>query len=211
MTEKNIPHIQWLVGLGNPGQDYHRHRHNIGFRLLDEIYQQGDFSNWQFGSQKKFATAKGMLSSHHLWLIKPLGYVNLSGKILQSIIARAQEKITLANIMVLHDDIALDFAKIKIKFDGGDAGHNGLKDISECLGKNYGRLRFGVGHPGAKHLVSDFVLQDFSNHEEKILSPLIPVIAKYFHHILDHHNGIFLQHYHVEKKIILDHQHTNEK
>lgn len=194
--------IKWLAGLGNPGAGYYYHRHSIGFRLVDAIHQAGRFSAWQPAQQKQALMAKGEFAGHKLQLIKPMAYMNLSGQVLQGAMAKAQEKITLGNIMVLHDEIDISFAQIKIKCDGGDAGHNGLKDISARLGRDYHRLRFGVGHPGARHLVADFVLQNFSLEEEAQLEKIIPLFVDNFHHVLAGDNATFLHGFTPQQKKI---------
>ena len=195
MTETT--EIKWLVGLGNPGAGYAGHRHNIGFRLLDALRDHGDFTPWQAAMQKQAMVATGELKgelkpSYKLQLIKPMAYMNLSGQVVQGAIAKSQEKMTIGNIMELHDEIDLPFGQIKIKFGGGEAGHNGLKDISARLGRDYHRVRFGVGHPGDKNLVSDFVLQNFAKDEEEKLSQLIPLLAKDFYHLLAGDKARFL-------------------
>ncbi|MDI9314400.1 MAG: aminoacyl-tRNA hydrolase [Hydrotalea sp.] len=199
--------IKWLVGLGNPGAGYARNRHNIGFRLLDAIQLAGHFSPWQLFAKWQVVVAQGEIihnnARYPLTLIKPLAYMNLSGQALQSAMAKAQEKITIENILVLHDEIDLPFGHAKIKNGGGEAGHNGLKDISERLGRLYHRFRFGVGHPGARELVSDYVLEDFTQQEEQELSELIPVVMKNFHHILAGAPEKFLADYTSAVKTIL--------
>ena len=191
--------ITWLVGLGNPGAGYYYHRHNIGFRLIDALRDHGNFTPWQPAMKKQAMMAKGELkamgTSYKLQLIKPMSYMNLSGQVLQGALASAQEKTTIGNVMVLHDEIDIPFSQVKIKFGGGEAGHNGLKDISARLGRDYHRFRFGVGHPGARHLVSDYVLQDFTKEEEETLTRLIPLAVENFHHLVAGDAGAFLQLY----------------
>lgn len=184
--------ITWLVGLGNPGTGYQYHRHNIGFRLVEAIQLAGDFTPWR-AERQQLASSQGQLAGHKLRLIKPMTYMNLSGQVVQGALARGREKITPAQILVLHDEIDLEFGRVKIKWGGGHGGHNGVRDLAARLGPDFGRLRFGVGHPGHRDLVSDFVLQNFSTDEEKQLQRLISLVVKHLPILLADGPESFLQ------------------
>lgn len=154
--------IKAIVGLGNPGNQYKKHRHNVGFMLLDKLLEKlASDLNWQ----KKFdgEMVKLNLDNKEIILLKPMNYMNNSGIAVRKM---AQFfKVLPQNIIVVHDDIDLENARIKIKQNGGNGGHNGLKSIDQNIGSNYFRIRIGVGHPGRKELVSSYVLSDFSSSE----------------------------------------------
>ena len=150
-----------IVGIGNIGKEYDNTRHNVGFQILDYIskeYKQ-DFETVKYGQLSKF-TIKGK----SVILLKPSTYVNLSGKAVSYWLKK--EKIGINNLLVISDDLNLDFGKIRIKTKGTDGGHNGLKDISNVLGTNdYNRFRFGIGEDFPKGRQSDYVLSKWSNDE----------------------------------------------
>ncbi len=141
----NSQNIRLLVGLGNPGSDYERTRHNAGFDYLDLIAKEAKIS---FREESRFFGLLARLTSEEgtLWLLKPTTFMNLSGQAVQAV--SAYYKIAPEEILVAHDELDLVPGTMKIKLGGGNAGHNGLKDITEKLGTpNFWRLRFGIGHP----------------------------------------------------------------
>ena len=145
----------WLiVGLGNPGSQYKRNRHNIGFMAVDEIVRRHDLSS----SKKKFQAllSEGEIVGEKVLVLKPQTYMNLSGQSVQA--AASFYKIPLDHVVVFHDELDLAFGKIRVKFSGGAAGHNGLRSIDDHLGKDYWRVRLGIGHPGEKEFVTQHVL-----------------------------------------------------
>ena len=150
-----------IVGIGNIGKEYDNTRHNVGFQILDYIskeYQQ-DFEIVKYGQISKFR-----IKGKSVILLKPSTYVNLSGKAVGYWLKK--EKIGINNLLVISDDLNLDFGKIRIKTKGTDGGHNGLKDISNVLGTNdYSRLRFGIGGNFPKGRQSDYVLSKWNNDE----------------------------------------------
>lgn len=165
----------WLiVGLGNPGDKYKGHRHNIGFMAVDEIASEYGFSS--FRSKFQGEMSEGRIDAHKVVLLKPQTYMNESG---QSVGKAAKfYKIDPSRIVVLHDELDLDPGKCRVKSGGGVAGHNGLKSIKAHLGTpDFLRVRMGIGHPGDKSRVSGYVLSDFAKSEQKWLEPLIPAIA----------------------------------
>ena len=152
-----------LVGLGNPTPDSNDNRHNIGFKIIDAI-------NQKFGLSKQKPKFKGLLttgniSNKKVYAIKPLTFMNNSGICIRELIEYF--KIDAEDVVVFHDDLDIDFGKIKAKFGGSDAGHNGIESIDKFIGKDYSRVRIGIGKPEKKIEVSDFVLTNFSE-EEKI-------------------------------------------
>ncbi len=166
--------MQLIAGLGNPGGKYAGNRHNVGFMALDAIAAAHGFSPWR----KRFAgeSCDGVLSGEKCLLLKPLTYMNESGRALGE--AVRFYKLPLSNVLVIHDEIDLGPGKLKMKKGGGNAGHNGLRSISAHIGNDYRRLRIGVGHPGRKELVHAHVLKDFSKADHAWLDPLLDAIAE---------------------------------
>ena len=165
-----------IVGLGNPGTNHAKQRHNIGFMAADEIVRRHNFSNWQ----KKFSgqISEGNLGGQKVLVLKPMTFMNLSG---QSVGEAARfYKIAPADIIVMHDELDLVPAKIRVKTGGGHGGHNGLKSIDAHLGtKDYQRIRMGIGHPGDKNRVHVHVLGDFAKADHSWLEALLYDTARY--------------------------------
>ena len=166
-----------FVGLGNPTPNSEDNRHNIGFKIIDAI-------NQKFGLSKQKPKFKGLLttgtiSGKKVYAIKPLTFMNNSGVCIRELIEYF--KIEAEDVIVFHDDLDIDFGKIKTKFGGSSAGHNGIESIDKFIGKEYSRVRIGIGKPENKMSVSDFVLNDFSDdekeHLEKITENIIDSIA----------------------------------
>ena len=150
-----------LVGLGNPTPDSDNNRHNIGFKIIDVI-------NRKFRLSKQKPKFKGLLttgniSNKKVYVIKPLTFMNNSGICIREIIEYF--KINVEDVIVFHDDLDVDFAKIKVKFGGSSAGHHGIESIDKFIGKDYSRVRVGIGKPEKKIQVSDFVLTNFTEEE----------------------------------------------
>lgn len=169
-----------VVGLGNPGARYANNRHNIGFMAAAEIAAAFSFSS----PQKKFDAQiqSGTIEGEKVLLLFPETYMNLSGKSVQA--AATFHKIKPEQIIVLHDEIEIEPGKIRVKQGGGHAGHNGLRSIDECIGKNYWRVRLGVGRPVPPMEVDAHVLSNFTPEEEKWLTPFLKSVAKHFPMIL---------------------------
>lgn len=148
--------IKLFVGLGNPGANYTNTRHNAGFWWVDLIAQQ---TNSTLASESKFFGIAGKLNQHaNRWLLMPTTFMNASGKAVAAL--ANYYKILPEEIMVIHDELDLPAGEIKLKFGGGHGGHNGLRDIHSALGtKDYWRLRVGIGHPGNRNEVVNFVLK----------------------------------------------------
>lgn len=177
-----------IVGLGNPGPQYLRNRHNIGFRVLDAITHFYGFE--PFRLKDSGLISEGRLENTKIIALKPQTYMNRSGQAV-SAISRFY-KIIPEKIFVIHDDIELKPGLIRIKQDGGHGGHNGLKDIDSHLGSKYWRVRFGVGHPGHRDLVAQYVLGDFSKTDETWVEPLVDDIAREFSTLISSGAAVFL-------------------
>jgi PTH1 family peptidyl-tRNA hydrolase len=158
--------IRLIVGLGNPGREYETTRHNVGFRWVDELARLQKLS---FRSESKFygLTARSQLHGHEVLLLKPQTFMNVSGR---SVVALALfYKILPNQILVVHDELDLPPGSAKLKMGGGHGGHNGLKDIIAHLGsKDFWRLRLGIGHPGDRAEVVNYVLKA-PRKEEQVL------------------------------------------
>ena len=157
-----------FVGLGNPTPDSENNRHNVGFKIIDTI-------NKKFSLSKQKPKFKGLLTTGNInekkvYAIKPLTFMNNSGICIRELIEYF--KIDAGNIIVFHDDLDIDFGKIKTKFGGSSAGHNGIESIDKFIGKDYSRVRIGIGKPNDKISVSDYVLRDFDEEEKQLLENL---------------------------------------
>ena len=162
-----------IVGLGNPTPGDEDNRHNIGFKIIDAL-------NKKFSLSKQKPKFKGLLttgniSNKKIYAIKPLTFMNNSGICIRELIEYF--KIEAENVIVFHDDLDIEFGKIKAKFAGSSAGHNGIESIDKFIGKEYSRVRIGIGRPKTKSTVVDHVLKDFDEEEtvelEKITDDII--------------------------------------
>lgn len=163
-----------LVGLGNPGDRYADNRHNIGFMAVDEIGDAHGFAP----ERARFAglVREGRLDSEKLLLLKPQTYMNESGRSVGE--AMRFFRLRPEDVVVFHDEIDLAPGKLKVKQGGGHAGHNGLRSIMAHIGADFLRVRLGVGHPGAKELVTPYVLSDFAKTDWAWVEPLCAEIAR---------------------------------
>ncbi len=157
-----------IVGLGNIGPDYENTRHNIGFMILDALAKA---SNVVFEDKRYGFVAEMRLKNKHLILLKPSTYMNLSGNAIRYWMQK--EKIEKENLLVVVDDLALEFGTLRLKSKGSDAGHNGLKHIQGLIGQNYPRLRFGIGNDFPRGAQVDFVLEEFADEEKQKLEERI--------------------------------------
>ncbi|NBN76895.1 aminoacyl-tRNA hydrolase [Microvirga tunisiensis] len=168
--------MQIIVGLGNPGGQYARNRHNIGFMAVDEIHRRNPgFSPWRARFQGE--ASEGTLAGEKVMLLKPMTYMNESGRSVGE--AMRFYKLEPKDILVLYDELDLPPAKFRMKSGGGHGGHNGLRSITAHVGDAYRRLRLGIGHPGDKKLVSNYVLGDFAKVDQEWLEPMLTAIADY--------------------------------
>jgi PTH1 family peptidyl-tRNA hydrolase len=165
--------MRLFVGLGNPGSEYERNRHNLGFVVVKQIARRHDFQSWRRAYQSDIA--EGKLHRERVILLRPLTFMNESGRAVQE--AANFFKLTPSQITVFHDEIELPPAKVRVKLGGGIAGHNGLRSISQYIGDEYWRVRLGVGHPGIKHLVERYVLSDFPKAEWPWVKALVETVA----------------------------------
>ena len=159
MSPRSID-LKVIVGLGNPGSKYSETRHNAGFWFVEEVARKYSAI---FRQEKKFhgEVAKISVEGNDIWLLKPNTFMNGSGLAVKSLLSFY--RITAEQLLVAHDEIDLSPGTIKLKLSGGHGGHNGLRDIISQLGsKDFHRLRIGVGHPGSKDLVVDYVLRNAS-------------------------------------------------
>lgn len=166
--------MKLLVGLGNPGKQYSRNRHNVGFMAVDKIAETHKFKNWRGRFQG--LVADGQIDSIKCLLLKPETFMNDSGFAVGE--AVRFYKIPMEGIFVFHDEIDLSSGKIKVKAGGGSAGHNGLKSVTSQIGNDYTRIRIGVDHPGRKEQVHKYVLQNFSTDDQTWLPQTLDAIAE---------------------------------
>ncbi|MEY3815485.1 MAG: peptidyl-tRNA hydrolase, partial [Pseudomonadota bacterium] len=162
--------IKLFVGLGNPGEKYSDTRHNAGFWWIDLV---AHHHNIKLQNSDKFSSSIGKLSNaDEIYFAKPSTYMNDSGKALAAI--SKFYKINPNEILVIHDDLDIDVGQAKLKFGGSHGGHNGLKSIFACIGsQDFWRLKIGIGHPGEKHLVVDYVLKNPSSKERSLIDESI--------------------------------------
>ena len=167
-----------IVGLGNPGRRYAGNRHNVGFMAADEIHRRHHFSAWRARFQGE--VSEGTLAGEKVIVLKPATYMNESGRAVGE--AARFYKLSAADIVVIYDELDLPPGKIRMKTGGGHGGHNGLKSIDAHLGsatgKDYRRMRVGIGHPGRKDLVNGHVLHDFAKADQDWLQPLLASVAE---------------------------------
>ena len=166
-----------FVGLGNPTPDSENNRHNIGFKIIDSI-------NKKFGLSKQKPKFKGLLTTGNIgnekvYAIKPLTFMNNSGVCIRELIEYF--KMETEDVIVFHDDLDVEFGKVKTKFGGSNAGHNGIASIDKFIGKDYSRVRIGIGKPKGLIEVADYVLQNFDEEEsigiEKISNDITDSIS----------------------------------
>tara|TARA_B100001996_G_C18532587_1_gene543674 strand:- start:178 stop:738 length:561 start_codon:yes stop_codon:yes gene_type:complete len=176
-----------FVGLGNPSPDNEHNRHNIGFKIIDAI-------NQKFSLSKQKPKFKGLLTtgnigSKKVYAIKPLTFMNNSGICIRELIEYF--KIDPKNVIVFHDDLDIDFGKIKAKFGGSSAGHNGIESIDKFIGKDYSRVRIGIGKPNGKANVVNHVLKDFDEEEKTELENISKSITNSLSILLDKKLDLF--------------------
>lgn len=186
--------VKLIVGLGNPEGEYTKTRHNAGMWLVNEIANKFDIN---FIKEAKFYghIAKFKFNHQDIILLKPNTYMNLSGK---SVLACVNfYKITPQEVLVCHDELDFLPGIVKLKFSGGNGGHNGLKDIDRVIGKDYFRLRIGIGHPGDKSQVSNFVLKAPSLAEKELIDNSINKALVHFELMLNSQLENFMKQLHT--------------
>ena len=176
-----------LVGLGNPSPDSSNNRHNVGFSVIDAI-------NVKFKLSKQKPKFKGLLTTgkineQKVFAIKPLTFMNNSGVCIRELIEYF--KIDVNDIFVFHDDIDIDIGKVKAKLGGSNAGHNGIDSIDKNIGKNYSRIRIGVGRPKKNSTGADHVLDDFSDDEKRNVEKVTKNIIEFLSILINKNLDLF--------------------
>jgi PTH1 family peptidyl-tRNA hydrolase len=182
-----------FVGLGNPGTKYAGNRHNIGFMAVDEIVRRHGFSGWR--SKYRGALSEGHLAGEKVLVLKPQTYMNESGQA----VGEALRFLDLdpSRLIVFYDELDLEPGKLRVKLGGGAAGHNGIRSISAHVGPHYGRVRLGIGHPGDKALVHNYVLSDFAKADRLWLEPLLAAVADHSPLLAQGQEGSFQNRVHL--------------
>ena len=165
--------MQLLVGLGNPGARHAENRHNIGFMALDEIARRHRFAPWRKRFQGE--VAEGRIGGVKVLALKPQTYMNESGRAVGE--ALRFFKLAPEAVVAIHDEIDLKPGKVRVKRGGGAGGHNGIRSIDAHIGKDYWRVRLGIGHPGDKELVHGHVLRDFAKADRDWLDKLLDAVG----------------------------------
>jgi len=163
-----------IAGLGNPGAQYGRNRHNAGFIVADALYAHYRFKAWR--ARFEGLLSEGVLAGRKTWLLKPMTFMNDSGVSVGA--ALRYFKLSLDALVVIHDEIDLAAQKLRVKTGGGDAGNNGLRSITTAVGADYRRVRIGVGHPGEKTRVHGHVLGSFTKEELEWFRPMVDAIVE---------------------------------
>ncbi|GIX16178.1 MAG: peptidyl-tRNA hydrolase [Rhodothalassiaceae bacterium] len=173
--------MRLLVGLGNPGARYAGNRHNVGFLAVDAIVSRHGFG----AARRRFDSElhEGAIAGERVLALKPLTFMNESGR---AVVAAARfHRLEPRDVIVIHDELDLAFGRVRARLGGGAAGHNGLRSVIAHLGPDFWRLRIGIGHPGAKELVTGWVLSDFSAAERAHLDRvLLPAIVEAIPHLV---------------------------
>ncbi len=176
-----------FVGLGNPNPNSENNRHNVGFKIIDAINQKFKLSKQK--PKFKGLLTTGNINSKKVYAIKPLTFMNNSGVCIRELIEYF--KIDASDVIVFHDDLDIDFGKIKAKFGGSSAGHNGITSIDKFIGKEYSRIRIGIGKPITKSEIVDHVLNDFDEEEIKKLEKIKDSITSSLPILLDKKLDLF--------------------
>lgn len=177
-----------LVGLGNPGKGYVDNRHNFGFMAVDDIIRRHSFSSGKIRFQG--VVSEGKIGTEKVLILKPSTYMNESGRSVGE--AARFFKIPPEDIIVLYDELDLPMGKVRVKQGGGHGGNNGIRSLEAHLGKDFHRVRMGIGHPGDKNLVSSHVLKDFSKEERKIADTIIESVSRHIELMVSGDNAGFM-------------------
>jgi peptidyl-tRNA hydrolase, PTH1 family len=182
-----------FVGLGNPGSSYVGHRHNIGFTAVQAIAKHHHIAPWRRRFQG--VAVEGTIAGEKLLLLLPGTYMNESGRAVGE--AAHFYKLEPVAVVVFHDEVELPLGKIRVKLGGGNAGHNGLRSISEHIGNDYRRVRIGVGRPGHKDQMQNYVLQDFAKSEQPAVDAICDFIAENVALLIEGKESTFLNKAHL--------------
>ena len=160
--EKSAGEIRVVIGLGNPGRKYHFHRHSVGFRVVDLLAEQYG-AQWQEKGDALYAQV--LIGDRNITLIKPQTFMNESGRVIPALL---KSGIAAENILVVHDEMERPFGSLHARVGGSHRGHNGLRSIIAACGPDFMRVRVGIDRPEHKHLVSDYVLSNFSEPSDQV-------------------------------------------
>jgi PTH1 family peptidyl-tRNA hydrolase len=181
--------MKLLVGLGNPGPEHSRQRHNVGFMAVEAIAARHRIAPWR--RRLRGEVAEGSLGAERVVLLKPMTYMNESGRSVGE--AVRFYKLPLTDVIVLHDELDLAAGKVRVKLGGGVAGHNGLRSLAAGLGsRDFWRVRIGIGHPGDKERVLGHVLGDFHKSELPWVEEMLAAIADASHLLVAGDDGRFM-------------------
>ena len=177
-----------IAGLGNPGASHAGHRHNIGFMAADALHRRHEFAPWC--SRFKSETAEGRIAGEKVLLLKPQTYMNRSGEAIGE--AMRYYKLGTDRLLVLYDELDLAPGKLRIKIGGGAGGHNGIRSIDANCGKDYRRIRLGIGHPGDKSRVQRHVLGDFAKADAAWRDPLLEAVSEHMPLLVQGEDATFM-------------------
>jgi PTH1 family peptidyl-tRNA hydrolase len=178
-----------LVGLGNPGPRHANNRHNFGFMAVDEIVRRYSFGPWRLRFQGR--VAEGRIGDEKTFALEPETYMNESGRAVGEAV-RFYKLDPATQVIVLYDEIDLRPGKVRVKLGGGAGGHNGLRSIDRHIGRDYRRVRLGIGHPGDKDLVHGYVLQDFAKADAAWRDKLLDAVATELPRLIEGDEGAFM-------------------
>ena len=165
--------MKLFIGLGNAGQSYENNRHNFGFTVIDKIAENYSLGGWR--DKFRGSICDCIIANKKVMLLKPSNYMNNSGYSTSELINFY--KIPLNNVFIFFDDIELSPGKIRVKLGGGHAGHNGIRDIIQKIGGDFWKVRLGIGHPGSKQDVGNYVLGNFSNSDQRWVNLIISEVV----------------------------------
>jgi PTH1 family peptidyl-tRNA hydrolase len=177
-----------IIGLGNPGSEHAHQRHNIGWMALDRIHQRNRFSPWKARFQG--ISSDGQLGGTKCLLLKPTTYYNESGRAAAE--AMRFHKLTPSDVVVFHDELALEPSKIRMKSGGGSAGNNGIKSLEAHLGADFRRVRIGIGHPGHRDMVHGYVLHNVPKADLVWLDPALDALADHAALLADGRDDLYM-------------------
>ena len=174
--------LKLIVGLGNPGTEYARTRHNAGFQFVDELARRHD-ALFRSEPRHRAELARARIGESELWLLKPMNYMNRSGDPVRSV--ASFYKVPLASILVAYDELDFPAGVVRLRLGGGAAGHNGMRDVIAQMGDGFWRLRIGIGHPGDRALVLDYVLGRAAAVDAQLIQDAIGAAAEVVPVLLD--------------------------
>jgi PTH1 family peptidyl-tRNA hydrolase len=165
-----------IVGLGNPGAEYARNRHNVGFMCLSDFARKNNFASWIHKKDLKCEITQATLGDTRVFLCKPDTFMNLSGEAVQAVMHFY--KLNLGQLIVVHDELDINFGQIRCRVGGSAAGNNGIKSVTQHMGEQYGRVRIGIGPKVPAQMdTADFVLQDFNGEQSKELPTMLREVS----------------------------------